>query len=347
MSEILVNEKNTKSEILRAYDELLQKVRESSQPNRKAEKEAQEKRETVKAAQSYSNEKIIKSLADIKLEMAKSFEQLETLLSTEAKNLSTIQEAIEIENKRLEEIHEIRANADSLAALLLAQKEKKAEFEVDFNRKRQLLDLEILETKEQWKKETDIFEASFHETKSNAQKQWKREEEEYKYKISLERKKDSDAYAQQKADLERELTEQKNTFDKQFIEREQAIKQQENELQDLRLKVENFPIVLQKSVDDAQKNAVEKIELNYKYQTELKAKEVEGELKLYGQMIAQLEAKILEKDNLIAQLTQKANQAGTQVQDIAVKAIEGASSQRAFNTLFARSLEQDKTGKLN
>ena len=347
MSEILVNEKNTKSEILRAYDELLQKVRESSQPNRKAEKEAQEKRETVKAAQGYSNEKIIKSLADIKLEMAKSFEQLETLLSTEAKNLFTIQEAIEIENKRLEEIHEIRANADSLAALLLAQKEKKAEFEVDFNRKRQLLDLEILETKEQWKKETDIFEASFHETKSNAQKQWKREEEEYKYKISLERKKDSDAYAQQKADLERELAEQKNTFDKQFIEREQAIKQQENELQDLRLKVENFPIVLQKSIADAQKNAVEKIELNHKYQTELKAKEVEGKLKLYEQMIAQFETKILEKDNLITQLTEKANQAGAQVQDIAVKAIEGASSQRAFNTMFTKSLEQDKVGKLN
>jgi hypothetical protein len=41
-----------------------------------------------------------------------------------------------------------------------------------------------------------------------------------------------------------------------------------------------------------------------------------------------LESKIGEQDDLIKQLTQKANEAGLQVQSIAIKAIEGASSQR-------------------
>ena len=41
--------------------------------------------------------------------------------------------------------------------------------------------------------------------------------------------------------------------------------------------------------------------------------------------VGSLEAKIKEKDALIAQLTQKVNDAGKQVPDIALKAIEGAA----------------------
>ena len=44
--------------------------------------------------------------------------------------------------------------------------------------------------------------------------------------------------------------------------------------------------------------------------------------------ISDLESKISEQDDLIKQLTQKANEAGLQVQSIAIKAIEGASAQR-------------------
>jgi len=57
-------------------------------------------------------------------------------------------------------------------------------------------------------------------------------------------------------------------------------------------------------------------------------KEVEGERKLNQQIIAALEKKIKEQEELIHQLTEKANEAGRQVQDIAIKAIEGASMQR-------------------
>ena len=62
-----INEKNTKSEILKAYDELLTKVREGSQNNRKIEKEAQDIRELVDKAASNSNEQIINHLASFSL----------------------------------------------------------------------------------------------------------------------------------------------------------------------------------------------------------------------------------------------------------------------------------------
>ena len=68
----------------------------------------------------------------------------------------------------------------------------------------------------------------------------------------------------------------------------------------------------------------------YEHQAELTEKENEGEKKLNKQIISALEAKIKEQEELIRQLTSKADESVQQVQAIAVKAIEGAASQRMF-----------------
>ncbi len=47
------------------------------------------------------------------------------------KQLTTSQQAIEIQSKELEDLHEIKLNADSLAALLYSQKEKTTSFYKD------------------------------------------------------------------------------------------------------------------------------------------------------------------------------------------------------------------------
>ena len=53
-----------------------------------------------------------------------------------------------------------------------------------------------------------------------------------------------------------------------------------------------------------------------------------SEQQLNDQTISALEGKIQEQDELIQQMTRKMDEAGIQVQNIAVKAIEGASTQR-------------------
>ena len=58
---------------------------------------------------------------------------------------------------------------------------------------------------------------------------------------------------------------------------------------------------------------------------ELSKKEMEGERKLYQQKIEAKENKIKEIEQQIANMTMTAQQAGHQVKEIAVKAIEGAS----------------------
>ncbi len=93
-------------------------------------------------------------------------------------------------------------------------------------------------------------------------------------------------------------------------------------------RVESLQKELEKAVKDTEKTITERLTFTYKHEAGLAAKEIEGERKLYQQKVSALEMKIKEQEELIKQLTQKTNEAGLQVQNIAIKAIEGASQQR-------------------
>ena len=99
---------------------------------------------------------------------------------------------------------------------------------------------------------------------------------------------------------------------------------------------------MEKAVLNAEKSAAERLEIKYRHDAELAAKEIEGERKLSKQMISGLEGKIKEQEELIRQLTQKANEAGNQVQNIAFKAIEGAAAIRSHSVPFDRVPDQPK-----
>jgi hypothetical protein len=60
------------------------------------------------------------------------------------------------------------------------------------------------------------------------------------------------------------------------------------------------------------------------------------------QAIASLETKINEKDALIAQLTKKTDETSRQIQDIAVKAIDGASKMRVIREYPEKERGQEK-----
>ena len=59
------------------------------------------------------------------MNLGTSLDKLEEKLVNEYKILENLQQAIAVEKKNLEELYQISANADSLSALILAQKEKR------------------------------------------------------------------------------------------------------------------------------------------------------------------------------------------------------------------------------
>ena len=70
----------------------------------------------------------------------------------------------------------------------------------------------------------------------------------------------------------------------------------------------------------------------YQFEMQLSQKELEGEKRLYEQKVASFLEKIKEQESLIKTLTARVDQSGKQVQDIAVKAVEGASTIKTYAT---------------
>jgi hypothetical protein len=323
-----VNLKSTKNEILDAYHELLKKVQEMKKDQRQQEREAAEKKSLVQQAATHTNDSIIQELAHLKLGVVKSFEQLEEQLLAEHKKLAALQQAITLEEQHLQDVHDIKAQAESLTALILAQQEKKAVYEQEIAERREAFEAEIAEKRTQWKKEQEQVEALRKEQEAENKKQRQREEEEYIYQRELQRQKDKDTYEAEQRALSQALEDKRIALEQEFAEREAAILQQEKELHELREKVQAFPETLAKAVQDAENSITDRLTFKYDYESKLAAKEIEGERKLNQQMVTALEEKVQQLEAHIKQLTDKANQASLQVQDIAVKAIEGASRQR-------------------
>src|ERR1035437_4641652 len=296
-----ISTKNTKSEILSAYDELLKKVRDKKTEEPKKVQEQQKQENLVKKAAAFSNENIVKGIAGLKVDLASSLDKLGENLVLEFRKFEELQQAIQVEQKNLEDLYQLSVVADSLSVMLLAQKEKKEQFE-----------------QETWQQKSK-------EESEESKKNRTRAEEEYQYNLKISRKKEADVYEEKKQKLEKDLTEKRTAFEKEFAEREVKIKESEAELKELRIRNAAFPSDLEKAVNTSVLTVTEKLETTYRFEKELREKEALGELKLKEQIIETLKSKIKDMEITMKELSQKTATSEASVKDIAIKAIESTS----------------------
>jgi hypothetical protein len=332
-----VSTKNTKNEILTAYEELLQKVQEKKTEEPKKIQEKQKQETIVKNATELSHEGIVKEIADLKVNLSSVLDKLGSSFVYEFRKFEELQQAINLEQKNLEDLYQLSANTDSLSVMLMAQKEKKEQFEremaslkAEFDEKikteKEKFEAEIAEKRSFWKKEQEANSLKIKEESDELKKKRQREEEEFQYNLKVSRKKEVDLYEENKQKLDKELADKKVAFEKEFTEREAKVKEAENELKELRTRTAAFPAELEKAVSSAVKIATEKLETTFRFEKELKEKETAGELKLKDQIIETLRNKIKDLETSLKELSQKTATAEASVKDIAIKAIESSSA---------------------
>ncbi len=117
-----ISTRNTKNEILAAYKELQQKVKEKRVEEPKKIQERQKQEATVKNISAISFEGIVKGVTNLKMELSNSLDKLSENFIAEFKKFEELQKAIQIEKQNLEDLYQVSANADSLAIMLLALK---------------------------------------------------------------------------------------------------------------------------------------------------------------------------------------------------------------------------------
>ena len=328
--------KNTKSEILTAYDELLKQI-EKSKSIKSEEQKGQMKSDIVQRASSDGAKDIIHKIAELKIQVNESLEGLGKNLLNERTKLSDLQEAIATQQARIKDTHEIMVNANSLEALLLAQKKKKEEFEQWIEAEKEKFRSEMTEKKSTWAKEKQEHEQTQKEKIDLQKREWKRLEEEYEYQRKILEQKDNDEHQLKKQLLERELEDRKKKLEEEFALRESAISAQEQELGSLRKLKDESEKTLKEHVESARKQLTTELEQKYKFTSELKQKETDAENGLLKQNIKFLEEKLQEKNKTIDILNQQLVSSQTQSQELAKKVIEANSRIREINNNLKES----------
>ena len=317
-----VSEKNTKAEILKAYDALLKNVQQEKTNVPKQAQEEKQKKENLEKVSGLSNNNIVEDILESKNLLNNSLEELQNKLVSEFKQLEDIRSAIAIEKQSLEEIYSLSTVTDSLAAMLLVQKEKKEN-----------LEKEMSETTARWEQEKAKQKIDEKEYIDELTKRRKREEDEYQYTLKITRQKDKDQYEATKDALEKELITKKKDFEQSVSDREETLKKAEAELVELRKNNLEFSSRLEKAVSDKEKEVAKQLKVQYDFDLTLLKQQDEAEIRLKDQTITSLQEKIKELQVLVKEYGEKANRAEAGVKDIAFKAIESAAKAKTIERI--------------
>jgi hypothetical protein len=322
--------RTTKAEAQEEFVALLPAVAaaSSAETDKPTEMRKASDKTVLNKASAYTVENIIKGTADLNFNLGKALSDLSAKLTTEANKLAELQKAIDIQSTRLKELHDIDAGAVSLKALLETHSERKASFESEMAEKTAAFEADIARRREEWKREQIEHDLAVKERDADLKKSREREQEEYNYALALARKKDSDAVAAR---------------EKEIAEKSAVIAARESEFNELKRKGDLFPQELANAVKKAEEAVKVAAQKQAEADAKLMAKEIEGDKRVSALKIASLEEKIAAQTTQLESLTKQLAAANTQVQDIAVKAIEGASGLKALSAVNEIALEQAKT----
>jgi hypothetical protein len=226
-----------------------------------------------------------------------------------------------------------KKTAMTLAALIETQNQKRQEFEAEMAAKKESLKEEMDRLRDEWEKEKEGYETALKERDAAEKKRQTREKEEFDYAFKREQKLTTERFAYEKAKQEQEIKDRKEALENELKVREAAVAEREDELAELRKRAAQYPKDLETAVNRAVKDATDRIILEAKSKEELLKKEFEGDRNVLKTRIDSLEKTAKEQSEQAVRLSQQLEAAYQKVQDIAIKTVEGASSQKSLANL--------------
>ncbi len=345
-------EKNTKTEILSAFDELLKEKKSLEvQLAAKPIEPPLLNGNTVSIPEVEVNpvplnqqkmETIIDGLNQLQLNFGSAISDLSEKLVLEAIKLQEIRTTVTEETEQLASLHNLQANDTDLDDLIQQYEDSAKTYNEEFRLRQEELVQAITQAKKAWAKEQEDYRRTIKERNETLQKTCHRDTKEYTYELNLERKLTNDTYEQERKRLYQELAEFQKTQEKQWAEREQAMSDRETQFADLKAKVEAMPRELETAIKRAKEEGKGIAQHQAKVKADLTAKEIEGQTKTYELRIDFLEETISDQQTRLQSLTKQLDAALKQVQDLAVKAIEGAADISSFDAVREIALEQAK-----
>jgi hypothetical protein len=335
-----------KQEMQAALAEAQKDVEERREASARAQERIEERNvaRAVEAADALFAEGVVKGVSELRSTLGRLLGQLSEKVELEIDKYGQVKKAIEAKEKELAEIYEIQKTASTLAALIEAQQRKRDEFEAEMARRKEELTAEIEQARAEWDRERLGRELEAKEFEAAEKKRREREKEEYRYAFTREQQLARDQFADEKARWEREQVAKKEHAESELAARERAVAAREADVEELRRRVEGFPGELQAAIAKATSEAQSRAQAELAAREDLLKREFAGEKNVLTTRIQALERTVKEQAEQITRLSQQSEKAYAQVQEIAVRAIEGSSGLKSLTSLQQLLAEQSRKG---
>jgi hypothetical protein len=359
-----VSDKNTKAEILEAYKEATEakaalesqlkqlnygkSAKVSEQQTAVPEKSVEVNKSMTLVQNKERMQSTIDNLILLQFGFGGAVSELSEKLTSEASKLEELRRTVGEEIQHLQELHNLEDVAEDTLDNLIQQYEESAKtFADEISQQRETVEQDLLSRRQAWEKEQEVQKLAVKERNENQNKSRQRDEESYCYDLHLQRNLDSEEYEQRQQTLYKEIEEFQQEQEKQWTEREKSIAEREKLYAEVKAQVEAFPKELEANIKNGKDNGRNIGNYQAKIKSDLLMKEMEGQKQNYELQIQGMLQTIQNQESRIASLSKQLDSALKQVQDLAVKAIEGASNLKSFEAVKEIAIEQAKTQQKN
>ena len=348
MSTKTFTSRSTKTEILKAYNELAKELKQHnksqgaapSQPPGSDDDDSADAQEHPVTQGQASIETIIRDLTGIRARLGESVGALQQQLLSEATRLQDLRSEADEHTAHLRELHGIEVDDETLATLVRKYQETQKSADEYHAARKHSFETELEAKKIAWRKEQDERARAVKEADEAALRARKREADEYGYETERGHKADADALAQTKKTQQAELDGLKEQHERGWAEREKDLARREQESADLKARAAAFPKELEAAIAKAEAEGTGIAKRQAKIAADLQQKENEGKRRVYELRVQALEETINKQNEQIGELSKQLATALKQAQDLAIKAIDGASSSSSYAAVKEIALEQ-------
>lgn len=317
-----------KARILYAFQNILaerQKI-ESKVATKEQEAAQLEDQRILETVSRYTQDSIVRGLADLQLEFGGIVSGLTTRLTSENRKLAELQRAIAVETQHLQDLQQMRIVADALHILTQEHQEKLTALEKQVTSDRETLTKDMTRIRRQWQQEESEFEVAQAESEARLEQERDRAEADYRYELEQARKIAADEYDQKRRLQERDLQDRAVAKEKQWTEREQVLSTNQAQFQTYQRRADAFATELEEAIKKAREEGIRDVNQDAKVKADLLEREWEGLKQGYELQIQSLEAKIQKQTEQITEISTQLQAAMRQAQDLAMRAFETSSS---------------------
>lgn len=281
-----------------------------------AKEEAEEIRDTAKK---FSIESFQQNIAKSQSEAISALSGVQQQVLNASNELEKIQRAIEVEKQEQERLHSVAAIAKEVEEAELDRDQRKAELE----REAQSFELELSDKKsaaERAHAEAIRLQA---ETLERTEKKWR-------FDFDSSKANEQALWDEAKRRRSVEETLRSESVERGFQERDAALAARENELVELKAKVEAFPAEIDKATKREVAIVSNSLNKDHRHEIEMLTGKFNSEKTISENTISSLRADLAGKDKTIAELQLRLTASEDKVSTIATKALETAGNVKAL-----------------